>query len=61
MLEQALAYYEVTNASHSGGEKGSAVRNGRAYCYGIAVNRVAPDESAPVAGIHSKIAKRQVA
>ena len=54
MLEQALTYYEVTNASRSGGEKGSAVRNGRAYCYGKAVNRVAPDKSTPVDGIHSK-------
>ena len=33
------------NARSSGDEEGSAVRNGRAYCYGKAVNRVAPDES----------------
>ena len=33
------------NARSSGDEEGSAVRNGRAYCYGKAVNRVAPDTS----------------
>ena len=31
------------NARSSGDEEGSAVRNGRAYCYGKAVNRVAPE------------------
>ena len=31
------------NARSSGDEEGSAVRNGRAYCYGKAVDRVAPE------------------
>ena len=35
----------MTEREAQGAEKGSAVRNGRAYCYGRAVNRVAPDES----------------
>ena len=34
-----------------GAEKGSAVRNGRAYCYGRAVNRVAPDERAKLQAV----------
>ena len=36
-------------------KKASTVRNGRAYCYNKVVNRVAPDESTPVAGGPLKI------
>ena len=45
VLIQALTCC-VTEREAQGAEKGSAVRNGRAYCYGRAVNRVAPDKSA---------------
>ena len=55
LIDLGLHYFEAflykhllfrrRNARSCGDEEGSAVRNGRAYCYGGAVNRVAPDES----------------